>query len=204
MQDSPWRTGPTKARRRVKNRTATSVDGTGPAGHRSPADGHARARGASSAPRRTALRTECGPGEPACGSRKPTCAGPGPRHACGAASPRASCDTPTAVEIAREGVPLLAISRQLGHSNSASRRSYLQGIENAIIETGHAPQGAHDAGVAAALNDSRASAAHRAEQHSRAWQAQRFVLVRRDRRILRQARLRRGGAVPALGVVERR
>ena len=43
-----------------------------------------------------------------------------------------------AVEMAREGVPLIVIQRQLGHSNLGNT-SYLQGIDNAeIIDTVHA------------------------------------------------------------------
>jgi site-specific recombinase XerD len=41
-----------------------------------------------------------------------------------------------AVEMAREGVPLIMIQRQLGHSNLGITSIYLQGIDNAeIIET---------------------------------------------------------------------
>jgi site-specific recombinase XerD len=44
-----------------------------------------------------------------------------------------------AVEMAREGVPLVGIQRQLGHSNLGITSVYLQGIDNAeIIETVHA------------------------------------------------------------------
>jgi site-specific recombinase XerD len=44
-----------------------------------------------------------------------------------------------AVELAREGVPLIIIQRQLGHSNLGITSGYLQGIDNAeIIETVHA------------------------------------------------------------------
>ena len=44
-----------------------------------------------------------------------------------------------AVELAREGVPLIVIQRQLGHSNLGITSVYLQGIDNAeIIETVHA------------------------------------------------------------------
>ena len=43
-----------------------------------------------------------------------------------------------AVEIAREGVPLVVIQRQLGHSNLGITSIYLQGIDNAeIIDTVH-------------------------------------------------------------------
>jgi site-specific recombinase XerD len=44
-----------------------------------------------------------------------------------------------AVELAREGGPLVVIQRQLGHSNLGITSVYLQGIDNAeIIETVHA------------------------------------------------------------------
>jgi integrase len=44
-----------------------------------------------------------------------------------------------AVELAREGVPLIVIQRQLGHSNLGITSVFLQGIDNAeIIETVHA------------------------------------------------------------------
>jgi site-specific recombinase XerD len=43
------------------------------------------------------------------------------------------------VELAREGVPLIVIQRQLGHSNLGITSIYLEGIDNAeIIETVHA------------------------------------------------------------------
>ena len=44
-----------------------------------------------------------------------------------------------AVEMAREGVPLIVIQRQLGHSNLGIAGGYLQGIDNAeTIDTVHA------------------------------------------------------------------
>src|SRR5688572_13193331 len=44
-----------------------------------------------------------------------------------------------AVEMAREGVPLIVIQRQLGHSNLGITSVYLQGIDNGeISETVHA------------------------------------------------------------------
>jgi integrase/recombinase XerD len=44
-----------------------------------------------------------------------------------------------AVEMAREGVPLNVIQRQLGHANLGITSVYLQGIDNAeIIDTVHA------------------------------------------------------------------
>ena len=43
-----------------------------------------------------------------------------------------------AVEMAREGVPLIVIQRQLGHTNLGITSVYLQGIDNAeIIDTVH-------------------------------------------------------------------
>ena len=46
---------------------------------------------------------------------------------------------PHAVEMAREGVPLNVIQRQLGHANLGVTSVYLQGIDNSeIIETVHA------------------------------------------------------------------
>jgi site-specific recombinase XerD len=43
-----------------------------------------------------------------------------------------------AVEMAREGVPLVVIQRQLGHTNLGITSIYLQGIDNAeIIDTVH-------------------------------------------------------------------
>jgi site-specific recombinase XerD len=44
-----------------------------------------------------------------------------------------------AVEMAREGVPLIVIQRQLGHTNLGITSIYLQGIDSTeIIETVHA------------------------------------------------------------------
>ena len=44
-----------------------------------------------------------------------------------------------AVEMAREGVPLIVIQRQLGHTNLGITSVYLQGIDNTeIIDTVHA------------------------------------------------------------------
>jgi site-specific recombinase XerD len=44
-----------------------------------------------------------------------------------------------AVETAREGIPLLVIQRQLGHTNLGITSIYLQGIDSAeIIDTVHA------------------------------------------------------------------
>jgi site-specific recombinase XerD len=56
-----------------------------------------------------------------------------------------------AVEMAREGVPLVVIQRQLGHRNFGITSVYLQGIDSGeIIETVHAPPRA-DAPVSASL-----------------------------------------------------
>ena len=44
-----------------------------------------------------------------------------------------------AVEMAREGAPLIVVQRQLGHSNLGITSLYLQGIDSGeIIETVHA------------------------------------------------------------------
>ena len=41
--------------------------------------------------------------------------------------------------MAREGVPLNVIQRQLGHANLGITSVYMEGVENAeIIDTGHA------------------------------------------------------------------
>jgi site-specific recombinase XerD len=65
-----------------------------------------------------------------------------------------------AVEMAREGVPLIVIQRQLGHSNLGITSIYLQGIDNAeIIDTvhsRHAPDGSRQR-HAQAVNRSRPS-----------------------------------------------
>ena len=46
---------------------------------------------------------------------------------------------PRRIEMAHEGVPLIVIQRQLGHSNLGITSIYLQGIDNAeIIEAVHA------------------------------------------------------------------
>jgi integrase/recombinase XerD len=46
---------------------------------------------------------------------------------------------PHDVELAREGVPLIVIQRQLGHRHLGITSVYLQGIDNAeIIDTVHA------------------------------------------------------------------
>jgi site-specific recombinase XerD len=53
-----------------------------------------------------------------------------------------------AVEMAREGVPLIVIQRQLGHTNLGITSIYLQGIDNAEISTRAAaapPPGARSA-----------------------------------------------------------
>ena len=47
-----------------------------------------------------------------------------------------SCATPTPSRWPHEGVPLIVIQRQLGHSNLGITSIYLQGIDNAeIIDT---------------------------------------------------------------------
>jgi integrase len=56
-----------------------------------------------------------------------------------------------AVEMAREGVPVMVIQRQLGHSNLGITSLYLQGIDSGeIIETVHARRAPMGVTVAAA------------------------------------------------------
>ena len=55
------------------------------------------------------------------------------------AAARAELRRTAGVEMAREGVPLIVIQRQLGHSNLGITSVYLQGIDSGeIIETVHA------------------------------------------------------------------
>jgi hypothetical protein len=87
----------------------------------------------------TARITRCFPGASASRlgehSRLPLA----PKRASGAGSRRTSCATPHAVELAREGVPLNVIQRQLGPANLGTTSIYLQGIDtDAIIATVHA------------------------------------------------------------------
>ena len=71
--------------------------------------------------------------------RTPSCDAPPPARACADASPPHQLRHAHAVEMAREGVPLIVIQRQLGNSNLGITSVYLQGIDNAeIIETVHA------------------------------------------------------------------
>jgi integrase len=62
-----------------------------------------------------------------------------PRFHIGRSAARGRYERPHAVEMAREGVPLTVIQRQLGHSNLGITSIYLQGVDNTeIIETVHA------------------------------------------------------------------
>jgi site-specific recombinase XerD len=62
-----------------------------------------------------------------------------PKRVSGAASRRISFRHSHAVELAREGVPLNVIQRQLGHANLGTTSIYLQGIDTEeIIATVHA------------------------------------------------------------------
>ena len=70
--------------------------------------------------------------------------------------------------MAREGVPLIVIQRQLGHSNLGITSVYLQGIDNAeIIDTVHARR-APMVPVSASLDseEKTRTPAHRAKEHS--------------------------------------
>jgi len=70
-----------------------------------------------------------------------------------------------AVELAREGVPLIVIQRQLGHSNLGITSIYLQGIDNAeIIETVHARRQPMSQHITNALKEPRRNAARRAKE----------------------------------------
>jgi hypothetical protein len=61
------------------------------------------------------------------------------RQECGAASRHTSSAHGHAVELARKGVPLIVIQRQLGHSYRRITSVYQQGIDSGeIIETVHA------------------------------------------------------------------
>jgi integrase len=61
------------------------------------------------------------------------------RRAYAGGSRPTNCATPTAVEMAREGVPLNVIQRQLGHADLGVTSIYLQGIDNAeVINAVHA------------------------------------------------------------------
>jgi integrase len=83
-----------------------------------------------------------------------------------------------AVEMAREGVPLIVIQRQLGHSNLGITSVYLQGIDSGeIIETVHERRPAHDSRqrITAALIPQSPPAARRAKRKRR--------IVRHRRRV---------------------
>ena len=56
-------------------------------------------------------------------------------RASGAGSLPTSCATRTRVELAREGVPLNIIQRQLGHASLGTTSIYLQGIDPEEIIT---------------------------------------------------------------------
>ena len=69
----------------------------------------------------------------------PSCAGRPSRPVSGGAFAPHQLRHAHAVELAREGVPLIVIQRQLGHSNLGITSVYLQGIDSAeIIDTVHA------------------------------------------------------------------
>jgi integrase len=69
----------------------------------------------------------------------PSFAGTPPRRASGGASRLINYVMRTRVELAREGVSLNVIQRQLGHANLGTTSIYLQGISiEEIISTVHA------------------------------------------------------------------
>jgi integrase len=70
---------------------------------------------------------------------RPSCGARPPRQECVAGSRRTSSVTPSPSRWPAEGVPLIVIQRQLGHSNLGITSVYLQGIDSGeIIETVHA------------------------------------------------------------------
>jgi hypothetical protein len=82
-----------------------------------------------------------------------------------------------AVEMAHEGVPLIVIQRQLGHSNLGITSIYLQGIDNAeIIDTVHARR-APMSQSARSGSDERFAATARRALRERAAQLARPLLV---------------------------
>ncbi len=73
------------------------------------------------------------------------------RPGSGAGSRRTSYAMPHAVELAREGVPLNIIQRQLGHVNLGTTSIYLQGIDTeeiiAAVNSRRAPMMPASAGL---------------------------------------------------------
>jgi hypothetical protein len=94
--------------------------------------------------------------------------------------------------MAREGVPLIVIHRQLGHTNLGISSIYLRGIDsNEIIDTVHARRPPDGPGRrnASPLTAKRRAAAHRRLRHSTVAEGS-------------AAPLKRGSAVSTPGKVE--
>jgi alkylated DNA nucleotide flippase Atl1 len=91
-----------------------------------------------------------------------------------------------AVEMAREGVPLNVIQRQLGHANLEITSVYLQGIDNAeIIDTAHARRASIPEGRRAAYKDvARAGGNVRGAQAVGTWLRRVGHGIRLDYRVL--------------------
>jgi integrase len=74
-----------------------------------------------------------------------------PYGASGVGSRRTSCATRHALELAREGVPLNVIQRQLGRANLGTTSIYLQGFDPeeiiATVRTRRAPMMSASAGL---------------------------------------------------------
>jgi integrase len=105
----------------------------------------------------------------------PTFAAPPPRPVSAGISLLTNFRHAHAVEMAREGVPLIVIQRQVGHSNLGVTSVYLQGIDNAeIIETVHARRAPRVpvSGSPQLCSTAERSAARRAKQHSGAAMAE--------------------------------
>jgi integrase len=84
--------------------------------------------------------------------RRPLRVSPARRSGGGQASVRAAPAAPRApLELAREGVPLNIIQRQLGHANLGTTSIYLQGIDPeeiiATVHTRRAPMMSASAGL---------------------------------------------------------
>ncbi len=96
-------------------------------------------RDASSSPRARCSACRHGVDRGQLPASAPSFAGMPPRRASDAASRLISCASAHAVELAREGVSVNVIQRQLGHANLGTTGIYLQGIDiEEIISTVHA------------------------------------------------------------------
>jgi hypothetical protein len=89
----------------------------------------------------------------------------------GVGSHRTSCGHAHALELAREGVPLNIIQRQLGHANLGTTSIYLQGIDPeeiiAAVHTRRAPMMSATAGLKLRPEAPRKSGSGGADRYSR-------------------------------------